>query len=140
MGGRGSAMNVTTFGTKYGTRMTPTQYKEAVNAKANFIFGELERNDAIQIILKRSFKNGVPVIEVSSDGINIIVERGLQNAVIKELQTLADQFNQDKNSALKAMHGTKTWSEYDEQRAQRQASLQAFRTLKEAIELLKKRR
>lgn len=140
MGGRGSKLNVTSFGTKYGTRMTPAQFKSAVSDKANFIFRNLEQDEAIQIVLKRSFKNGVPILEVSSDGINVVVERGLSEETIKSLSDMSTRFSTERDKSKRDMHSEKTWSGYDESRATYNVYAQAVKTLKEAIEELKKRR
>ncbi|MBO4542241.1 MAG: hypothetical protein J5725_03560 [Bacteroidales bacterium] len=109
--------------------------------KANFVFRELNADDAIQIILKRSFRAGVPVLEVSSDGINLIVQRGLKGSTISSLRQWKDRYEGDKKQLLKDMRKDGgTWSSYDEQRAERQVKIQAIGTLKEAIEELKKKR
>ena len=140
MGGRGSAANITLFGAKYGTRLSPEQYKGAVTNRANFILRDLEQNDAVQIIIKRGFKNGVPIVEVSDGGIDIIVQRGLVEPTITQLEKELDSLKTEHSAAVRAKKESKLFSAYDEARAVAQVTAQAMKALSDALYILRKRR
>lgn len=140
MGGRGSAVNVVnTYGAKYGSRMTPQQYKEAVNAEANFVFRQLEQSDPVQIIIKRAYRNGVLIAQVASDGDKILTQRGLADTAIQDMSSLVIKLNSEKVAADKEKYTTKTWSGFDSARAKAQVNNQIMKQLDEAIKKLKKR-
>lgn len=139
MGGRSAASGVETFGKKWGVRLTLKQYKEAVSDEANFILRDLEQDEAIQIIVKRSFKNGVPVVQLSDDGIEKTIQLNQGQVTINKLTNVITAMNGVVAEAQKEKKSSQNWSGYDVARAKAQAYQQAVTVLKDAIKKLKAR-
>ena len=82
----------------------------------------------------------MPIVTVSTDGATILLERGMESLAINYLNTLADQYRSDKRNLNNEMKSVKSWSAYDEARAERQVKIQALEAMKDAIEMLRKRK
>lgn len=137
MGGRGSISGTERFGAKLGVRLSPKQYKGAVSDEANMIFREIQAQPALQLIVHKSFKNGVTIITVNDNGLNDIRLSGDEHNVEMALSRLAYQFEASAKQYTKDRHNTATWSGYDTARAKNQANIQAAKTLRDLIKKLK---
>lgn len=101
MGGRGATSGIERVNTTpvpanaYSQRMSHQETRDAVSTHANFIFRQLEQDEAIQIIIRRSFRGGEPVIELSGD----LLARGLTKdqarGVLRSVESWINRFNNE---------------------------------------------
>lgn len=145
MGGRGAISGIQTvssdrtFINKFSERLSSKEQKNAVSDKANFILRELEQDEAIQIIIRRSFRGGVPEVSISSGG---LVKTGLTKSqakgILSSIEAWINKFNREYKSIDNKEKSSAILSERQKARAEKSAIIQAQAQLRRAKKNIKK--
>lgn len=102
MGGRGAVSGIgrldDVFPNAYSRDLSTAEVRGAVANQANFILRNLEQDEAVQVIIRRSFRGGIPQAELQEG----VLTRGLTTAQARNILTALNQwivrFNADYRS------------------------------------------
>lgn len=130
MGGRGGLSGIRSIGVT-GIRAEPSIYKSMVRDKANMLLLSLPKPEPIQIIIRKSFREGKPVVELVG---NAMITFKAANLTQDRLESWLFRLNKEFAGSKRVLKnkGTVSASEFDEATAR----LRAIKMVRSGIKKL----
>lgn len=142
MGGRGAVSGIerftgVAFASPTSRSLSADEIKGKVSDKANFILRELEQDEAVQIIIRRSFRGGVPEVSITDDSLKGW-SRSRANNVLNSIEAWIKRFERDYKATSRRENAALTRADKQSYRAEKGAISQAQSELKRARKNIKK--